>query len=366
MTERPTILLAGDACEKLVKARWPEARVVGTLRDLALVEYFVSDLRVDAVVVDPRLATKGETFDQWLNRFRSAFPGIEVVVAQSKGQEPAFSLEKEGGATAPKFLTSQTVIVWSPKGGVGKTFLATNLACAAAISTKGKTGLIDLDLYSPDVSVHLDLLDGPTITDLLPVISDLRPDGLDKYAQRHGPSGLNVICGPRRPELSELVTVDHIKKVLSLAEKRWGLVFVDTPPDITSEVVGECVEQASKIVLVTGQDPPALRQCKVAMEIFHKLGIKQDSVMVVLNRASKESPIHQEKVEEFLGVELAGVVPEDRKTVERSVFEGKPVALYAKTEISDAIWEVASRITPAVHWTKDHKKQSRLRRGLFW
>lgn len=262
-------------------------------------------------------------------------------------------------------MPPQTVVVWSPKGGVGKTFLATNLACAAAIATRGMAGLVDLDLYSGDASVHLDLLDGPTVTEILPVLHDLRPEGLDRFSQRHAPSGLSVVSSPRRPELSELVTTDHVKSILSLAAKRWALLYVDTPPDITSDVVGECIDAATRIVLVVTQDVATLKQSRLAVDIFTRLGIPRESLAIVLNRVSKESLMPPPKVQEFLGVEIVGTVPDDRRTVEKSVFEGKPAVLYGKTDVSEAVWQIADRLTPGLRPPKA-KRPPKLRRESFW
>ena len=94
-----------------------------------------------------------------------------------------------------------------------------------------------------------------------------------------------MICGPRQPELSDLVTPEVVKSVLALSAKRWGLTYVDTPPDMTSDVVGECVDAATKIVLVTTQDVASLKQCRSAMEIFTKLAIPPTAMAVVVNRA---------------------------------------------------------------------------------
>ena len=244
--------------------------------------------------------------------------------------------------------------------------MATNLACAASLATSGRAVLLDLDLYSGDVSVHLDLVEGPTIVEMLPELSELRQDSLDKYAAKHGPSNLNVLCSPRRPELSELVNPGHVKTILSLAEKRWGLLYVDTPPDITSEILGECVEAASKIMLVVTQDIPTLRQTKIALDILRRLGIKEDRVEVVLNRANKESPVPESKVREYLECDLAGSVPEDRKTAERSLFEGKPVVLFNRTEISDALWHLVTYICPGLKKPMGSKKPLRRRRKFIW
>lgn len=366
MNETPTLLIAGGAdTERAVLSKWPGARVGGTFRDLSLLEYVAAGMRPDLVVIDPSLSPRGESLEAWADRFRGTFPSVSVIVfdgSTSKGTRNEGAMDTGEGA---KVLTSQTVVVWSPKGGVGKTFLATNLACAAAIATRGNAVLIDMDLCSGDVAVHLDLLDGPTITELIPVLPDTRPEGLDKFAQRHGPSGLNVICGPRQVELCDLVTPEVVKSVLSLASKRWGLTYVDTAPDMTSDIVGECVDAASKVVLVATQDVAALKQCRSAIEIFTKLGIPASSMAVVVNRASKDSLMPLNKVEEFLGVDLAGAVPDDRKLAERSVFEGRPLALSSKNEVSEAIWSVLNRLSPGLGRTPKGSRISR-RKGLFW
>jgi pilus assembly protein CpaE len=340
---------------------------MGSFRDLALVEYVLSGMRVDLIAVDSGLQGKGESLDAWMARCKTAFPGVSLVLLDSVGP-----LGQAGARDAPSgdmgsgnLLVSQTVVVWSPKGGVGKTFLATNLACAGAVATQGRAGLVDMDLYSGDASVHLDLMDRPTITELLPVLQDMRPEGLDRFTQRHAPSGLSVICSPRRPELSELVTTEHVKAVLALACKRWALLYVDTPPDITSDVVGECIDAATKIVLVVTQDVATLKQSKLAVDIFTKLGIPRDSLAVVLNRSSKDSLMPSGKVQEFLGVEILGSVPDDRRTAERSVFEGKPAVLYGKTEVSEAIWQIAERISPGLRYPRS-RKPVRPRKESFW
>ncbi|MGE5578778.1 MAG: AAA family ATPase [Bacillota bacterium] len=368
MIDSPTLLIAGDTtCERAAEARWPKARVVGAFRDLALVEYVLSGMKVDIVAVGPGMKGRGESLESWISRCKAAFPHVSVVLVDAADIAGVFggSGVSDSSAGPGNVIAPCTVVVWSPKGGVGKTFLATNLACAAAIATGGMAGLLDLDLYSGDASVHLDLLDGPTLTEILPVLQELRPEGLDRFSQRHAPSGLSVVSSPRRPELSELVTTEHVKSVLSLAAKRWALVYIDTPPDITSAVVGECIDAASRIVLVVTQDVATLKQCKLALDIFARLGIPSESLAVVLNRVSKDSLLPLAKVQEFLGVEVLGSVPEDRKAVERSVFEGKPVVLYGKSEIGEAVWQIVDRITPGLHPPKT-KKPARFRRDFPW
>jgi MinD-like ATPase involved in chromosome partitioning or flagellar assembly len=361
MTQRTSVLIAGDSrCEQAIRREKPDARIVGVLKDPALVEYVAAETNVDEIVVDRQLSPRGESLDEWIARFRKAFPHVAVTVLGE-------SVPRNGAHTpATSVITSQTVVVWSPKGGVGKTFISANLACAAAMATQGKAVLIDLDVYSGDVATYLDLSDGPTIIEMLPELPRLRPDGLDRYTQKYAPSRLNVICGPRRPELSALIGVEHVKQLLSLAARRWGLVYIDTAPDITSDLLGEAVDAASAIVLVITQDVCALKQGKVALDIFRKLGIQDSSVHVVLNRDSKDAPLSERKVEEYLEKRLASVVPDDRKTVERSLFQGRPVVLSGKTEIASSIWRLLSEVSPGLPLPDMEKRQNKTRRFRFW
>ncbi len=367
--KQTTLLLAGTtATEQAAARKWPEAKILGCFRDLALVEFMMSGMVVDVVAVDAGLSTKGESFDAWADRFRTAFPNVSLVVMNGAQELSLPTIGKQDAlrSTAAKVVSPQTVVVWSPKGGVGKTFLATNLACAASLATNGEACLCDLDLYSGDVSVHLDLTGGPTLTELVPGLRSLRPEGLDKYVQRHGASKLNVLCGPKRPELSDLVTIEHIRSLLDLARRRWGLLFVDTPPDITSDIVGECIDAASKVIIVVTQDIAALRQCKMAIDILQKLGLQNNTVCAVLNLAVKDSLLPEDKIQEFIGVDLVGVIPHDRKAVERSVYEGKPVVLNPRSEVSEAIWRLASNVLPGLEMErKGGKKPPKRRVGFF-
>ena len=363
MKEKPSILIAGNnrTQDAVVKDR-PGARVVGVLQDLALVEYVATEIPIDELVVDPNVSPRGENLEQWISRFNKTYPSVQITIAGPVTSMPEIE------PIPTRIVTSQTIAVWSPKGGVGKTFIATNLACAAALTTKGNAALLDLDIYSGDVATYLDLADEPTLSQVVPALTGLRPDGLDKYVQRHGPSGLNVMCSPQRLELSSLVTLEHIKSLISLAEKKWGLVYLDTPPDIASDVVGECIEVASSLILVTTQDVCALRQSKTALDVLKKIGFNDNSLFVVLNRGVEDSPIPQRKVEEYLEKPLAAVIPDDRKTVDKSVFQGKPAVLFGKTELSASLWHLLSQISPGLPIPEKEKdrNQNKVKRRRLW
>jgi len=365
---KQAVLVVGEAgAESMARSMFPGAEIVATVKETGLAEYMVGRVQPHIVIVDPVVTPRGETLEQWVGRLKTCFPAVEVVLLSTRdGTELQRQAPPERPAVEARVIGQEMIAVWSPKGGVGKTFVALNLACASALSSQGNACLIDLDLHSGDVACNLDLLDGPSIIDILSNLSDMRPETMETFTVVHPPSGLRVLAAPKRPELSDLVEPHHVKSILSLARRRWGLVYIDTPPDITSEVVGDCIDQASKILLVVTQDVAALRQVKMALDILRRIGIGQkETLSVVVNRASNQSLFPVSRIEEYLEVRVLGAIPDDRKSAERAGMDGKPVVLYSRNEMSQAFWEILGQLIPGLvadHSFSGHRK----RRFGFW
>src|SRR3954470_7373379 len=102
--------------------------------------------------------------------------------------------------------------VFSPKGGTGKSVIATNLAVALAADGV-KTLLVDLGLELGDDALILGSDPRRTIFDLVAAPGALDAEKLKGYATRHA-SGLDVIPAPLRPEQAELVTEEKLGRIL--------------------------------------------------------------------------------------------------------------------------------------------------------
>lgn len=360
------LAVGGPEAEASARSMFPGSEMVALVRETALAEYMVFTVKPDVVVVGEGAIPRGETVEQWVARLNSSLPGLQVIVLGAKGVPRERGDVPRTQERGTRVIGQETITVWSPKGGVGKTFVAVNLACASAMSSGGNTCLVDFDLQSGDVACYLDLLEGPSIIDVLSNLSDTRPETVEKYVEIHPPTGLRVLSAPKRPELSDLVKPHHIREVLSLARRRWGLVFVDTCPDITSEVVGECIEQATKVVMVVTQDVAALRQAKIALDILRRVGLnRNESLFVVVNRVSNQSLFPVSRIEEYLEVEVAGTIPEDRKAVERAGMDGKPVVLYSRTDAGEAFSSILNRLVPGLAGAGAPGRRRKRRFG-FW
>ena len=96
------------------------------------------------------------------------------------------------------------VTVFSPKGGTGKTVVATNLAAMLAKREGKRTLLLDLDLQFGDAAIMLGLEPTKTIYDLVVAPGELDSEKLAGYVTKHQ-CGLDVLAAPLRPEDAELV-----------------------------------------------------------------------------------------------------------------------------------------------------------------
>ena len=222
--------------------------------------------------------------------------------------------------------TQEIIVIINPKGGVGKTFLAANLASYIAKTLNEDTLIFDTNFGSGDLAVHLDLMQERTITDLIPNLSEVEAGSIDSYLPEHKESGLKAILGPMRPELCEFIKLDHVNQIMSIVKEKYSKIIIDTPSVADNEFLYEITDQATKIILVATGDMASLRQLKTTLEIFKRLSYAaEDKCVIVVNRADPLSSVHPPKIESFLETKIAAVIPEDRRLVEQSILEGKPI-----------------------------------------
>lgn len=262
-----------------------------------------------------------------------------------------------------KAARGQVVTVFSTKGGVGKSTIAVNLAVSLAHEFGFSVAIIDLDLQFGDVAVLLNMTPRQTISDLAAEFNHLDEELLDAYLTRHS-SGVRVLAAPSRPEYAEMVTSEHVEKVIKLLQKSYDYIIIDTP-GIFNDPSMVALDYAHQILLILSLDLPTLKNIKLGLEVLDSLHHK-DKVKVVLNRATLELGIGPGDVERSLGVSLVSQLPSDGRVVVGAVNKGKPFVLNnPQSRVADSLRQLARKVVSPEQNSGGAKKGRRLLGGLL-
>lgn len=211
---------------------------------------------------------------------------------------------------APVDFSSRTITVLSPKGGVGKTSISSNLAVALAQQSPMEVVLVDLDLQFGDLTTVLDLKPTHTLQDAFGLTS--RDNLLLKtYLTVHS-SGFYVLCGADSPAANDKVTGEQVVQLIRQLQDQFRYVILDTAAglDETTLAALECSDDA---VIVTTMDVACLRSVQKEMELLGTLGLLPGSRHVVVNFADKSSGLRIKDVEAVLGAPVDVVLPRSKE-----------------------------------------------------
>lgn len=277
-------------------------------------------------------------------RRESAWRGRGGACSPPPHQAPPWLQDSGNGP----FLRQQVVAVLGTRGGVGRTFLASNTAAAVALTSRARTLLVDLS-PAGDAAMHLDLQTGPTLIDLLPQLGAAGGEDLGRYVRVHRATGVHVLAGTPRPELNELVSPEHVESLLSWARREYDFVFLNAPSRLPDERLLCCARHATRILLVTTAELTAIRQGRFLLEWLSQRQIPLDGRLdLVINRTNPEGSLSPGEVRRLIGLDPVVTVPEDRRAVERAVFAGRPVATRPDNPLAQAVWRIAA-LFYAVH-----------------
>ena len=265
-----------------------------------------------------------------------------VVFALRKAGHAGRRLVAEGGAQARH---GRIVTVFSPKGGTGKTVMATNLAAAFAKYEKKRTLLVDLDLQFGDAAIMVGLEPEKTIYDLVVAPGELDSEKLAGYITKHA-CGLDILPAPLRPEDAELVTESKLARLLEVARESYDLIVVDTSPFFHGPMLAT-LDRTDELLMVCGLDVPTLKNVRLSLQTLELLSFPASRIRFVLNRANSKVGMKKSEVEGALDVKISFEIPSDR-AVPLGVNRGAPPAIAdAGSDFGRAIREVAkSLVTP--------------------
>jgi pilus assembly protein CpaE len=268
-----------------------------------------------------------------------------LQTAQQRRYVPATVYNDAGAATpgAPP-ANGQLIAVFSPKGGVGTSTVAANLAVALRQLTNKKVALVDGNLIFGDIGVIMNLVSTKTIADLANRIGELDRDLLNDVMQTHA-SQVKILLAPPNPQTGELVTADHLRAILELLKKEFDYVVVDTQSSFQDRALA-VLDLADRIVALMTLEMPCIKNIKLFLEVAELLEYPAEKTMLVLNKADNRLGIRVENVEENIQHKVAMQIPNASHEMTLAVNQGVPLVIEKRGhDTSKAIFGLATLIT---------------------
>jgi len=271
-----------------------------------------------------------ESFRQEMMRQAERLPLVE------RGSGPAGRYISQRTIREVQTIKQKTLAVISPKGGVGKTSTAVNMACMAASQSaiKIRTALVDLNEFgcvtiqlnmgSPEKMFKQGELSPKNILAWQYIEPGVSPDELKEYMLRHH-SGLWVIPAVPRPEQISYVNEELITKVINILKANFDLVIIDLPPSINLEVSWATVGLADAIVLVVEPDVQIIPGMVQINEVLTSMGVAGKCYRVV-NKYGIAGGLTLDELDRLVPYTAVGIIREDPK-VREAVRKGEPLVL---------------------------------------
>jgi pilus assembly protein CpaE len=341
-----------------------QVRLLDTVTDGRKVMDQVRELRPDAIMVDALLQGKvnGLEVAEQVRQAGITIPIIIVTVPQKpvkagegmgitevlsmpfSGYELMNALNHSNAryrATAPSAM-SRSYVVYSGKGGVGRTTIAYNTAVAFGQMPGVRVVLIDGDLQFGDLRGLLRVPD--TAPSILQLPTDRIAESDLASVLWRDPSGIDLLLAPPRVEQAEMITSRDMEKVISLLRRIYNIIVIDSPPAITDTTLAY-LDDADSILSIITPDRNSVRAARLAGQSFIAAGMPPHKMMLVMNRAGSPG-IKPEQMGAELGRLPDIAIPDDQQLIKATTAEGVPFVLaQPKAKAAQEIMNMVQRLT---------------------
>jgi pilus assembly protein CpaE len=256
------------------------------------------------------------------------------------------------------------IMVLSPKGGAGKTTIATNLAVGLAARVPKQVVLVDGDLQFGDVGNALRLLAETSVRDA--IAGGLHDATEVKVHLTPHRSGLFALCAPEVPGVADEITAQAFSKAVVLLHREFKYVIVDTDPGLGERSL-TVMDNATDLIFVAATDVASVRGLHKTLDALDRIGMTAARRHFVLNRADAKVGLDVADIAATIGTGFDVLVPSHR-SMPVSMNQGVPVL--ESTESSPAVgpmWQLVDRFEPDPRATAEQQAAAARRHsgGLF-
>jgi len=290
-----------------------------------------------------------------LSRIAAATPsaGGGGAIAQTESGEPG-----------------QVIAIFSPKGGVGRTTVAVNLAVAAATDLGKKVVLVDGSFQFGDVGVLLNLNPkNKSIADLAPELEQAghEVESIETFVINHS-AGIRVLLAPPSPEMAELIRPEGIRRVIDALRMTHDLVIVDCTSFFNDTTLA-ILDAADTILTMLSLEITSIKNMRLFLEVADQLGYEGGKVRLVLNRADSALGIKVSDVEHSIGRKVDETIVSDGRSVVYALNRGVPFFLSNReAQVSQDILRLAKHVVgerPHTAPAADTERKAVQKKSLF-
>jgi pilus assembly protein CpaE len=243
----------------------------------------------------------------------------EALLGACKRSTSVSRQQRHAEESSTEGAKGKVIMVFSAKGGCGKTTIASNLADAIALLDVGRVCLVDFNLEFGDIAIALQIDPVRTISDALGMQGGLDKHGVASmvipYKDR-----LDVLLAPTMPADAEFIQAPLAGEVLRLLSEVYDYVIIDSPPAF-SDITLKCFDIADSYILLTTLDMLALKNFKLTLDTLSALGYPRSRWNVVLNRSDSRVGLTAEDMERTIGLPIVTKLP-STKDVPASINRG--------------------------------------------
>ncbi|MCX7903854.1 MAG: response regulator [Caloramator sp.] len=344
-------------------------QVVGEAQDGAEVLKLIPKVKPDVILMDINMPIINGL--EATERITREYPNIIVIIMSVQGESEylrkamfygakeyiikPFNFEqlietvkatydryKDLNKTVTKEKDAKIITLFSTKGGVGKTTLATNLA--VLFSQSKKVLLLDLDLQFGDVAVLINGLNYKTIMDA--INDDLESfSSIRQYLYSFN-ENLDVLFAPKSPEEAEFISKESIEKLLKALKKHYDLLVIDTGVNFSDNTLF-VLDSADYIFFISNMDIASLKNAKMGLNVMKSLGYDAKKVKLIINRFNTKYGVTLRDIEETFKENFFKAVEDDEEAVIISINKGQPIAAnpkYKKSKILKSLEDITKSI----------------------
>jgi pilus assembly protein CpaE len=256
---------------------------------------------------------------------------VEALLLRFQRSKDLTAVVSADGITVSR--QRRMVAVHSPRGGVGTTTIATNVAMVMAREKPDRVVVVDLHLQFGQVANLLNIDAKQSLADVARDEAAMtEPELLRTYAARHD-SGLHVLAAPTSPELAELVTAEHVDRILTTLLESYDLVVIDAGSWLDERTM-TAFEHAESVIFAVSPEIGALKAIQGLLEYLNEAGSVAAKSTFVLNNQFAREILKVRDVETSLGTKISSELPYDPFIYLKAANEGVPVVLGAPRSVA--------------------------------